>query len=85
MNNRILFMIIDDQVKYLTDSNMDHREWFLSLGGNPNDYPNLVRGFISNGKINQIKTSSCDDVFLYTYSFCLSKCPIHNIFCNTGK
>ena len=51
MNTSILFMIFNNEVKYLNNSNMDHREWFLSLGGNPDDYPNLVRGFISNGKI----------------------------------
>ena len=51
MNTSILFMIFNNEVKYLNNSNMDHREWFLSLGGNAEDYPNLVRGFISNGKI----------------------------------
>ena len=51
MNTSILFMIFNNEVKYLNNSNMDHREWFLSLGGNPDDYPNLIRGFISNGKI----------------------------------
>ncbi len=51
MNNRILFMIIDDQVKYLTDSNMDHREWYVSLGLDPNNYENIVRGFVMDGKI----------------------------------
>ena len=57
MNTSILFMIFNNEVKYLNNSNMDHREWFLSLGGNPNDYPNLVRGFISNGKIVFYKDS----------------------------
>ena len=37
MNNRILFMIIDDQVKYLTDNSMDHNEWYKSLGLDPNN------------------------------------------------
>ena len=51
MNTSILFMIFNNEVKYLNDSKMDHREWFLSLGGKEEDYPNLIRGFISNGKI----------------------------------
>ena len=51
MNNRILFMIIDDQVKYLTEGNMDHREWYVSLGLDPNNYENIVRGFIMDNKI----------------------------------
>ncbi len=51
MNDRILFMIIDDQVKYLTEGNMDHREWYSSLGLDPNNYENIVRGFVLDGKI----------------------------------
>ncbi|MBR2679115.1 MAG: hypothetical protein IKE63_06830 [Bacilli bacterium] len=51
MNDKILFMIIDDQVKYLTDSDMDHREWYTSLGLNPNNYENIVRGFVIDEKI----------------------------------
>ena len=58
MNNRILFMIIDDQVKYLTDSNMDHREWYTSLGLDPNNYENIVRGFIMDGKMIFFKGSN---------------------------
>ena len=41
MNNRILFLIYNNEVKYLQNSNMDHREWFLSLGGKPEEYDNL--------------------------------------------
>ncbi|MBQ6497739.1 MAG: hypothetical protein IJI58_03390 [Bacilli bacterium] len=58
MNNRILFMIIDDQVKYLTDGTMDHREWYNSLGLDPNNYENIVRGFIIDGKIIFFKGSN---------------------------
>lgn len=49
-NGRILFMIIDDKVTFLQDSTMDHREWYLSLGLDPNNFNNVVRGFIDNGK-----------------------------------
>lgn len=58
MNNRILFMIIDDQVKYLTEGNMDHREWYNSLGLDPNNYDNIVRGFIMDNKIIFFKGSN---------------------------
>ena len=51
MNTSILFMIFNNEVKYLSNSNMDHKSWFISLGGKEEDYPNLIRGFINNGKI----------------------------------
>lgn len=51
MNNRILFIIFNNEVKYMTDSGIDHREWFLSLGGDINNYDNTIRGFIVNGQI----------------------------------
>ena len=51
MNNRVLFMIVDNQVKYLTDSNMDHREWYNSLGMDPNNFDNIVRGYVLENKI----------------------------------
>lgn len=51
MNSRILFMILNGEVQYLQNTNMDHREWFLSLGGTPEEYDNLVRGFIMDNKI----------------------------------
>lgn len=49
--DRILFMIIDDQVKYYQGIDKDHREWYLSLGLDPNNFNNIIRGFISDGKI----------------------------------
>ena len=51
MNNRILFLIIGDEVKYLQNSNMDHREWYLSLGYDAKLFEQVVRGFISDNKI----------------------------------
>ena len=32
-NQKILFIYYNNEIKYLTNSNMDHKEWFLSLGG----------------------------------------------------
>lgn len=51
MNNKILFMIYNDEIKFLTNSEMDHREWYLSLGGDINNYDNVIRGFVVNNKI----------------------------------
>ena len=51
MNNRVLFMIVNNQVKYLTNSTMDHREWYNSLGMDPNNFDNIVRGYILENKI----------------------------------
>ena len=58
MNNKILFIIIDDEVKYLTNSNMDHREWYVSLGLDEDNFDNIVRGFIMDGKIVFFKGSN---------------------------
>ena len=49
--NRILFMLINGEMKYLQQNDGDHREWYLSLGGDPNNFENIVRGFILDGKI----------------------------------
>ena len=51
MNKRVLFMIIGDEVKYLADSNMDHREWYISLGYDGSDFENIIRGYVIDGKI----------------------------------
>lgn len=50
-NNRILFMIINNQVTYLQNSTMDHREWYNTLGLDPNQFELVIRGFIMDGKI----------------------------------
>ena len=51
MNQRILFMIVNDQLQYLTNSDMDHKEWYLSLGLPEDDFNNIIRGFILDGKM----------------------------------
>jgi len=58
VNNRILFMVIGNEVKYLQNSTMDHREWYLSLGYDPNQFDNLVRGFIEKDRIIFYKGST---------------------------
>ena len=58
MNNKILFMIVGNQVKYLSGSTMDHREWYTSLGLDINNYENIVRGYVMDGKIVYFKGST---------------------------
>ena len=55
MNTRVLFMIVGNEVKYLSGSNMDHREWYTSLGMDPNNFDNIVRGYILDNKIIYFK------------------------------
>ena len=50
-SDRILFMIINNQVMYYQQNDKDHKEWYVSLGLDVNNFENVIRGFISNGKI----------------------------------
>lgn len=51
MEDRILFMVFNGEIKFLQHSSMDHKEWYLSLGGNMDEYDNMIRGFIMDSKI----------------------------------
>ena len=51
MNSKILFMIVDNQVLYLSNSNMDHKEWYVSLGFDASNFDNVIRGFVIDNKI----------------------------------
>lgn len=51
MNDRILFIIFNNQIQYCQDPNSDHRNFYQSLGGNPNDYENTIKGYIFKDKI----------------------------------
>lgn len=51
MDNRVLFLIIGSEVKYLQNSNMDHREWFVSLGYDPASFDSVVRGYVIGKRI----------------------------------
>ena len=50
-NNKIMFMIHNNQVLFLQNSNMDFREWYLSLDGDINNYDSLIRGFVIKDKM----------------------------------
>ena len=51
MNNKILFMIYNNEIKFLSDPNMDHRDWYKSLGGNLDEYDKVIRGFVINNQL----------------------------------
>ena len=49
--NKVLFMLIDNKLIYLHQDDGDHREWYESLGLDLNEFDNVIRGFILEGKI----------------------------------
>ena len=51
MEDKILFIVFNGEIKFLQNSTMDHKEWFLSLGGNMDNYDNTIRGYIMNNMI----------------------------------
>lgn len=56
--NKVLFMIINNEVRFNMDSNSDHRQWYNSLGLNPELFEAIVRGFIISNKIIFYKGST---------------------------
>ena len=46
-----LFMILHDDILYLENSDMDHKEWYVSLGEDSNTFDNVIRGFVIDNKI----------------------------------
>ena len=56
--SKVLFMILKDKVMYLHQEDGDHREWYLSLKQDPNQFDQVIRGFISEGKIVFYKGSN---------------------------
>ena len=57
MKDRILFIVFNGEIKFLQNSDMDHREWYQILGGNPEEYDNVIRGYITEGKIIYFKAN----------------------------
>lgn len=51
MSEKVLFMIINNEIKFLENSTMDHREWYQSLGFDPNVFDQIVRGYVLEHKI----------------------------------
>ncbi len=55
MNQRILFLIYKDEIKFTQNPNIDHKEWFHAIGGTDEEYENLIRGFIIDDKMIFVK------------------------------
>jgi len=75
-------MIINNGVKILPNTSMDHREWYTSLGLDLNNFESIIRGYIMDNKIVFFKGSS----FTYdddTYKAAIIYSPtIRNYFNN---
>lgn len=56
MNNKVVFIIFNNQVIFQTNQNQDIKEWYISLGGDINNFDNLIRGFVMNNKMVFFKT-----------------------------
>ncbi|MBR3211046.1 MAG: hypothetical protein IKF71_03805 [Bacilli bacterium] len=57
MNNKLLFIVMDGEIKFLKDSTMDHKEWYQSLGGSMDQYDQVIRGYVMEGKIIYFKAN----------------------------
>lgn len=51
MDNKVLFIILNNQIHYSQDPKMDHKELYNYFGGDPNNYEKIIRGFIYKDKI----------------------------------
>ena len=51
MEERILFIVFNGEVKFIKTATMDHREWYISLGGNMDEYDDVIRGYVMEGKL----------------------------------
>ncbi len=51
MDDKVLFLIIGNDIKFLQNDSRDHREWYLSLGLDPNIFDTIVRGYVIDKKI----------------------------------
>lgn len=56
-NDKILFMILNNEIKMMTSISADHWKWYQSLGGKPEEYDNIVRGFITDKHILFFKSN----------------------------
>lgn len=56
--NKVLFMIINNEVRFNMDSNIDHKEWYTSLGFSMDLFETIVRGFVMNNRIIFYKGST---------------------------
>ena len=55
--DKILFIIYQDEIRFVPNQSMSCKQYFLSLGGNMDDYDQLIRGMITDGKVLFMKTN----------------------------
>lgn len=48
---RVAFIILNNEIKYLRNSEMSHIEWCRELGISEDEFNNIVRGYVYNGEI----------------------------------
>lgn len=49
--SRVAFMIIEDEIMYLSDSKLSHIEWYKSLNYDIDKFDTIVRGYYKEGRI----------------------------------
>ncbi|MBO5477217.1 MAG: hypothetical protein J6A15_05630 [Clostridia bacterium] len=49
--SRVAFMIINSKIYFLENSDMSHKEWYLSLGYDIEKFEDIVRGYYREGEI----------------------------------
>lgn len=49
--SRVAFMIINSEIYFLENSDMSHKEWYLSLDYNIEKFEDIVRGYYREGNI----------------------------------
>lgn len=59
---RIAFMIINNEILFLENSEMSHYEWYTSLNLKKQDFKNIVRGYLIDSRAVFYKDDFiCDD------------------------
>lgn len=48
---RVAFIIVEGEIKYLRDSKMSHKEWCDTLGISDEYFDTMIRSYIYNGDI----------------------------------
>ena len=57
MKDRLLFIVMNNEIKFKEDDGTDHKEWYQSLGGDMAEYDNVIRGYVMEGKIIYFKAN----------------------------
>lgn len=49
--SRIAFLVMDNEILYLENSPMSHKEWYLSLGYKEENFNHVIRGYLKDNKL----------------------------------